>query len=208
MTKRRYALLALLILTVVMSAGCSPAWISGVQGLLPAIQTAVMAVAAFVAALNGKTVTAAFSATVQRISTDVAGGINDLKTLLADYQNGPDQTTLGKIQAVLNGILANLQSILTDTSITDTATVSKLTQLVGLAVIAAQTILGFLPAIHFTMTNRAHFSDGDLKRADKNAKASLDFAGRMLRQEYEAARTTVTDSADVNAALAALPLMP
>lgn len=184
-------------------AGCSAAWLGAVSGLLPALESVVSAAIAFVLALEGKTVPASVSAAIQKIGADIQAQIANVQTLIADYKNAASTGLLSQIQAVFQGIIDNLGSILTAFQVSDTATVSKLTQLVGLAVAAAQAIVALIPMVINKMASGA--SHAELEADDKLAAVSVGNFQKGLKEGYVHVVTEPTANADVNAALDSLP---
>lgn len=183
--------------------GCSAAWLSAVSALLPALQAAVTAAISFVIALEGKTVSAAVSQAIQKIGVDIATEITNVQTIIADAKNAADPTVIGQVQAVFQSILSNLNGILSGLSITDSATVSKLTSLIGLAVAAVTAILGLIPVVQAKLA--AGLSKEELHADDELAANHVKTFEQGLKDGYHVIVTTPTANADVNSALAGLP---
>jgi hypothetical protein len=212
---RKFWIVLGLLEVVVLLMGCSASWLGAVSALLPALEAAVNAAIAFVVALEGKTVPASLTAAVEKIGSDIASQIANVQALLADFKNAAVATQnslLGQIEALFQGILTNLQSILAGFNITDTATVSKLTQLVGLAVAAAQAIIAFIPLVQTKLAQLAaqpgitrEQQDEALRAEDKFATKQINSIHNGLKEGYVDIVTGVTTSTDVNTALAALP---
>ncbi len=199
----RFFLVFGLLQVAVLLAGCTAAWLGAVSALLPALETAVTAAISFVLALEGKTVSASVAAAIKKIGDDIAAEVVNVQTLIADFKTSSSTTVLGQIQAVLQGIMTNLSSILSAANITDTATVSKLTALLGLAIAAAQAIFGLIPLVTTAMVSGA--SKAVLQAQDKEAAVHIKNAHKGLQSAYKIIRTTATQNAKVNAALATLP---
>lgn len=183
--------------------GCTAAWLGAVSALLPSLEAAVSAVIALVMGLEGKTVPVSTSAAIQKIGSDIAAEITQVQTLIADFKASASTGLLSQIQAVLQGILTNLADILSGANVVDSATVSKITALVGLAVAAAQAIIGLVPLVAKAMTSGA--SDAVLEAQDKEAAAHIGNVHKGLQEAYSVIRNTPTESADVNTALESLP---
>lgn len=200
---RRFLLVFTVLQVCVLLGGCTAAWLSAVNSLLPALQTAVSAVVAFIAALEGKTVSTAFVDAAKRVQADVAASITNAQTLIGDFQKTASTGLLSQIQAVFQGIVDNLNSILTGLSITDSATVNKLTALVGLAVAAAQSIVALIPVVYAKLESGA--SHAALEAEDKVASNAIGEAHKLLKSTYHAIVSEPTESEPVNAALSVLP---
>jgi hypothetical protein len=199
----RFLMLFVMFQTVILLTGCSAAWLSAVDGLLPALSAAISAALAFILSLEGKTVPASVTAAIQKIVADIQEQITNVQQLIADYQNAASAGTLAQIQAVFQGISTDLSNILADFNVTDPATVSKFTALVGLAIAAAQAIIGLLPLVTAAMSSGA--TKEVLAAQDKEAAQHISSAHKSLQGAYVVIRTTTTPNADVNSALAALP---
>lgn len=200
---RRFLLCFAVLQTVVFVAGCSASWLGAVSALLPALESAVAAAVSFVMALEGKTVPAAVSAAVQKIGNDIAAQITNVQALIADYKAAASTGLLSQIQAVFQGITANLASILSAFNVTDSASASKLTALIGLAVAAAQSIVALLPLVMAKLASGAPASE--LEAEDKMAAASVGAVKKALEENYVTIRSAPTDNEAVNEALASLP---
>jgi uncharacterized protein (DUF697 family) len=145
--RKSHLLLLCLCLSVVCLTGCTATWLTAVGAALPTLAALVKAISTFIAALSGKTIADNVSAAITKITDAIQAQITNVQALIAAYKASADQTTLGEIKAVLTSIVSNLGSILTGFSITDSSTVSKLAQLVGLGVAAVQAILALVPLL-------------------------------------------------------------
>ena len=195
--RRTHLLLLCLCLCVVCLTGCTSTWITAVGAALPTLSALVTAIATFIAALAGKTVAQNVSDAIAKITADVQAQITNVQAIIAAYKASPDPTLLGEIKTVLNAVLANLSSILTDFSIVDSSTVSKLAQLVGLGVAAVQAILALVPLLSPAKT--ATLTEDEAK--------TLELHHSAFKATYNHIRTTVTGETDVDAALATLEPM-
>jgi ABC-type multidrug transport system fused ATPase/permease subunit len=186
--------------------GCNAAWVATATNvLLPALKVAIMAIATFVTTLNGKTLTQSFVNAVNKVTTDAVATIGNVMTLVGEFATDPSPTLLGKISDLLTALVSSLSQIMTGVSISDPATVSKLTMLISLAVAAAQAVLAIIPVVQTAMPALATMSDAQKLSLSSRTDKRLKNAHQELADEYEAIRTEPTANADVNAALAALP---
>jgi ABC-type multidrug transport system fused ATPase/permease subunit len=183
---------------VILTTGCTATWISAIGAALPSLSALVTAIATFIAALSGKTVTTAVSNAIAKITADIQTQITNAQTLISAYKNSANQTLVGEISAVLNAIVANLSSILTGANITDAATVGKLAQLVGLGVAAIQAVIALIPLL---TPAAAALTEGEVK--------TLELHHNAFKSTYNSIRTTPANppSGDVDAALATLQPM-
>lgn len=202
---RRFLLVSSVIWAACLCAGCAAAWIGAINALLPALGTAIDAIAEFVLGLEGKTLSATFVAGVQKVISDVQTEIQNLQTILASVTGTVTASVTQQIQAALNAIIANLGSILSGASITDSATVTKLTQLIGIGVSAVQAILALVPILTARLAVDPAPTPEELASTDKLATQSVKHIHDGLKEAYKTVVHTPTESAEVNAALESLP---
>lgn len=199
---RKFITLFLFLETCILLTGCSAAWLGAVSAMLPALETAVVACISFVAALEGKTVSADVAAKIKQIGSDIQAEIANVQQLIAQFQANADSGILAQINAVFSGITTNLGNILSAANVTDSSTIAKITSLVGLAIAAVQAITGLIPVATQKLKSA---SKSELAHYDKVAAVSVDNAHNGLKEAYKIVRDTPTENADVNAALATLP---
>lgn len=202
---KRFIGLFLLFNLVLMCTGCTAAWIGAIQALLPALSAAVSAILSFVMALEGKTVPASVSNAIQKVVADIQTELKNVSTLVADVQVG-GAAVISKIQAGMQSVLSNLGSILSGLSISDDSTIRKVTELVGLAVAAVQSILAIIPlALKVAEAPKGQISNALLESYDHTTANNLKNTHKAMQTTYTAIVTTPTESMDVNTALEALP---
>lgn len=199
---QRFILLFVLFNAVLVLGGCTTAWIGAVQALLPALSAAVSAILSFAMSLENKTVPSTVTATIQKIVNDVQTELANLKTILATASSG-GTTVLAQIGTILNSILTNLSSILSGLSISDSSTLQKITELVGLAVAAVQAILAIVPLAQAKLAEGP--KEAHLEAFDKAVAVNIKATHKAIQQAYHATVTGETTSIAVNEALAALP---
>jgi hypothetical protein len=200
---KRFAILFCMLQVPLLLMGCTAQWLGAISALLPVLNSLVSAVVAFVLSLQGKTVPPAFAAMVQKVQTDIAGEITNIQALIAQFQANASTGLLSQISAVMSAIVTNLSSILADSSITDSATVSKITQLVALAVAAAQSIIALIPVVSAKLTSGA--TPAQLEAEDKFAAKGINDAKKSITESYSAIVSEKTGQPEVDAALAKLP---
>ena len=202
---QRFFLIFALTQIVLFASGCTAAWITAAQGLVPLISGGVSAILSFVLALQGKTLTTEQTAGIQKITADVNTQLTNLSTLLADAAKNATAGIVSQIQSVLSGITANLQSILSGFNVTDPATTSKLTEFVQLAIAAVGAILTVVNGVGVLLPHMGNLSQQALEDGDKHAATFLGNAKQGIEQAYSVARNTPTASVEVNEALLATP---
>jgi hypothetical protein len=198
---KKFAGLFVLLNLVLFLGGCTASWIGAIQGLMPAIQAAITALFSFIGALEGKTIPASVTAFVQKLEQDVSTELTNVSSILATITANASQSVLSQIEAVFNTIITNLNSILSGLNVTDSSTIAKITDLVGLAVAAVEAVLTLIPLAMKAST----LSEEEQVHADKAATNSIKNTHKVLQQTYHTVVTTPTENVDVNTALAALP---
>jgi hypothetical protein len=139
--------LLLICASLLLLCGCSATWVGALAAGLPTLLGMVTGIAAFIAALIGKTIPADVSTEMQTITGDVDTELQNAESLISQYQSAPGTNLIAQIQAILTGVIAKLGSILSGFNITDPETLSKLTVMIGLAVEAAQALLALIPLL-------------------------------------------------------------
>jgi hypothetical protein len=200
---KRFLLVFAILQLALFGAGCTASWITAANALVAPLSAAISALFSFIAALENKTVPASVNTAIQKIGADVQVQLANLKTLLSTAASNASAGILSEIQAVINGIVSNLNSILTGFSITDSATIAKITQFVGLGVTALQAILALVPLFGSELAGKLSPLAAEL--ADKHAAAALNVASTTLQETYAAIVAEYTTEAAVNAALDTLP---
>lgn len=199
----RFLSVFFLLNAILFMTGCTSAWIGAIGGLLPSIQAVVTAIVAFIAALQGKTVSSATNAAIQKWQQNVATEIANAQTIIAAIKQGATPTLLSEFQAVMQSVLQQFNSILAGVDVTDPSTVAKLTQFVGLGVAALNAILALIPMAVQKLNAKA--SVEELKHYDKLGAKSTTQALTTMKETYAAILTEHTVNPDVNTALDGLP---
>jgi hypothetical protein len=196
-----------LTLTIIESllalTGCTSTWITAIGALLPSLAAVVNAIVAFAAALQGKTVSPAFLAAVQKWQQNVATEITNAEAIIAALKQSASASVISQLQVVMQSVLSQFQSILNGLDVTDASTIAKLTQFVGLGIAAVNAILALLPLAMQKLA--ANPSAEELKHYDKLGASLTTQAENTMKETYVAIITEHTASADVNTALDALP---
>ena len=199
---RLFALLTLIELCCFL-VGCTSTWLSAVSGLLPSIVAVVNAIVAFVAALQGKTVSSAAYAAIQKWQQNIAQEIANAQSIIAAIQQNASSTLIAQFQAAMQAIEQNFNSILSGIDVTDSATVAKLTQFLSLGIAAVNAVLALIPMMLSKIAANAPLEE--LKHYDKLGAQTTVNAVKVMKETYTAIVEEPTDSMDVNAALATLP---
>jgi hypothetical protein len=203
MKVKRLLLVVGLVGLVLCSAGCASAWIRSVDSLLPGIVAVINAVFVFAAALLGKTVSQEVFDAIQGWRDSLLDQLANAKEILAAIKNDAQAVLLKQFLAVMEAIREQLQSILQGLAISDSVTLTKITQLVGLAIAAVRAIDALIPVAVTKLEE--HASDKELEQYDALAAKGTSEAVRAMREAYSHIRLEQTKNPEVNAALEAMP---
>jgi len=140
-----------LVLCVTMTlAGCSTNWITEAEQVVAALIPAAANIIALVAALEGKSVSAADLQTIQNAGTQAGADLQLIQSLITAYQTA-DATgkpgILNQIQVAINAVQANLQGLLGGLHIKDAATQTKITAVIGIVLSEVQSLAAIVPLV-------------------------------------------------------------
>jgi hypothetical protein len=200
----RIFLIAIVLQACVYLSACTSAWLTSVSAMLPAISAVVSAIAAFVGSLQGKTISANFYAAVQKWQQNISTEIANVQNIIAQLKAQTTPTLISDLQTAMSAISSEFQSILNAADVTDTATVAKLTQFLGLGIAAINAVLALIPSV-LSALNKPQPSQKELAQYDKLGAHATTAALKTMQETYAVILTEHTDNADVNAALDALP---
>lgn len=183
--------------------GCTSAWLATVSSLLPTILGIAEAIVSFVSGLEGKTVPAGTTAAMQKWEQNLANLITNVQSIIAQIKQSATQTLIGELQTGMAAVQTSFSSLLASFNVTDSATVSKLTEFVNLGIAAVNAVLAFIPMVVSALDKK--FSDAELKHYDQIAAKATQNAANTIKETYVAIVDEHTVNADVNTALDALP---
>lgn len=174
--------------------------------MVAALVPAAANIIALVAALEGKSVSAADLQTIQNAGTQAGADLQLIQSLITAYQTA-DATAkpgiLNQIQTAINAVQANLQGLLTGLHIKDAATQTKITAVIGIVLSEVQSLAAIVPLVQ---------TEGSGVREQGSAKTSI--AGRVkvpltaseFVKSYNATLTARTGNADLDRATAGLKI--
>jgi hypothetical protein len=193
------AFMLLVAVIILPLAGCGvPAWLSDASSIITLVGASVASIASFVAGLTGNTALAAALAVVSTWITKVQSGIEDLQTLITQYQASPSTGLLATIESALTDVQQNLA---TDFSNLGLPT-SVLSVIGGIAGLASNLLAQWSAAITGikTATTSEEFREATARLttlADALPTAQTDF-----RNAVNALLSSSTGDPEVDAALA------
>jgi hypothetical protein len=142
--------IALVLCLTMTLAGCSTAWIGDAEDIVAALIPAAANLIALVAAIEGKTVSAADLQTIQNAGTQAGADLQLIQSLIAAYQKADAATQpgiLNEIESAIGAVQSNLQGLLTGLHIQDAATQAKITAVVGLVLSEVQSLAAIVPIV-------------------------------------------------------------
>ncbi len=142
--------MALVLCMTLVLSGCSTNWITQAQEIVTVLIPAAANTVTLVAALQGKSVSAADLQTIQNAGTQAGADLQLIQSLIAAYDKADAATKPGLLKQIESGIQAvqqNLQGVLPALHIKDTATQAKITAVVGLMLSEVQALAAIVPVI-------------------------------------------------------------
>lgn len=193
---------ALVLCLTMMLAGCSTAWIGQAEEIVAALIPAAANLIALVAALQGKTVSAADLQTIQNAGTQAGADLQLIQALVAAYQKADAAAQpgiLNQIESAIGAVQGSLQGLLPALHIQDAATQAKITAVVGIVLSEVQSLAAILPVLKAGPT----LSQSTRKDGTPNvAKAPL--SASEFVSSYNATITAKTGNAVLDRATAGL----
>lgn len=127
-------------------------WVQIGLSLIATLAPTIPGIIAAFAKLVGKTLTAAQQAKIAGYFTKVTDLLTQIQQQITAFEANPVSGTISIIKQLVTDLqsVLNLQTILADLNITDSATVQKITGIVNTILGIATDILGVLPALKIT----------------------------------------------------------
>ena len=142
--------LGLVLCVTVTLAGCSLNWITEAEQVVAALIPAAANIITLVAALDGKSVSAADLQTIQNAGTQAGADLQLIQSLITAYQTA-DATAkpgiLNQISAAINAVQTNLQGLLEGLHIQDAATQTKIQAVVGIVLSEVESLAAIVPLV-------------------------------------------------------------
>jgi hypothetical protein len=150
--KTKRLLIVPVMAVVLVAAACSTSWIQTAEQYIQIIVPAVEDVVGVLQLAGVKGVSSTAMTTVSNYAQQATTDLQSIGTLLTQYNSANATTTTQQITAAANDAKQNLNLILPALHITDTATVTKVTAAVNLAVNTIAQLQALLPATSTTPT--------------------------------------------------------
>jgi hypothetical protein len=196
---------ALVLCLTITLAGCSTAWIGEAQEIVAALIPAAANVIALVAALEGKTVSAADLQAIQNAGTQAGADLQLIQSLIAAYQKadaGTQPGILNQIESAIAAVQSNLQGLLTGLHIQDAATQAKITAVVGLVLSEVQSLAAIVPIVKDSTQSQ----NARLNGAPRTVVTKAPLSANEFVKSYNATMTAKTGNAELDKATASLEI--
>lgn len=161
--------LALVLGVTIALAACSTAWIAEAEQIVAALIPAAANIVALVAALQGKSVSAADLATIQNAGTEAGADLQLVQSLITAYQKADEAAKpgiLNQIQAALMTAQAGLKGVLPALHIQDAATQAKITAVLGIVISEVQSLAAIVPVVNGQVAVAANNTPGPGQRSE------------------------------------------
>jgi hypothetical protein len=193
----RGAVVLVLCLTMTL-AGCSTAWIGQAEEIVAALLPAAANLVALVAALQGKTVSAADLQTIQNAGAQAGADLQLIQSLIAAYEKADAAAQpgiLNQIESAIGAVQGNLQGLLPALHLQDAATQAKITAVVGILLSEVQSLAAIVPVLTKTPTLTA-------KGAVRVGHPKAPLTASEFVKSYNATMTAKTGNAELDRATA------
>jgi hypothetical protein len=141
-----YGVLAVGMTLSVFAFACNTSWIQTAEQYIQVLTPAIEDVVGILALAGVKGVSSTQINQVSSYASQATTDLQDIDTLLQQYNSADAATTAQKITAAANDAKANLNLILPALHITDPTTVSKVDSAVSLAVDTITQLVALIPA--------------------------------------------------------------
>jgi hypothetical protein len=205
------AVLALVLCSTLIWTGCSTAWVGQAEEIVAALIPAAGNIVTLVAALQGKSVSAADMQTIQDAGTQAGADLQLIASLIAAYQKADAATKpgiLNQIESAINAVQGNLQGLLPALHIKDAATQAKITAVIGIVLSEVQSLAAILPMVKagaetptFAAQNAARMG-----QPGQNSHPKIPLSAGEFVASFNATLTAKTGNAELDRATAWLEI--
>ena len=203
------AVLAVVLCSTLIWTGCSTAWVGQAEEIVAALIPAAANIVTLVAALQGKSVSAADMQTIQAAGTQAGADLQLIASLIAAYQKADAATQpgiLNQIESAINAAQTDLQGLLTALHIKDPATQAKITAVIGIVLSEVQSLAAILPMVKagaaLTPNENPHVS----QKTRDMGHPKTPLSANQFVASFNATLTAKTGNADLDKATAGLEI--
>jgi hypothetical protein len=198
------AVLALVLGSTLIWTGCSTAWVGQAEEIVAALIPAAANIVALVAALQGKSVSAADLQTIQSAGAQAGADLQIVQSLITAYQKadaGAQAGILNQIQSAIDAVQANFEGLLPALHIKDAATQAKITAVVGIVLAEVQSLAAIVPLVK-AGTEAAHV----LQKTQGVGHPGVPLSAGAFVDSYNATLTAKTGDVELDRATAGLKI--
>ena len=205
------AVLALVLCSTLIWTGCSTAWVGQAEEIVAALIPAATNIVTLVAALQGKSVTAADLQTIQNAGAQAGADLQLISSLIAAYQKADAATQpgiLNQIESAINAVQGNLQGLLPALHIKDAATQAKITAVIGIVLAEVQSLAAILPMVKAGATSGAIQAEIQNRHpvTQNVGHPQVPLSASQFVESFNATLTAKTGNADLDKATAGLEI--
>jgi hypothetical protein len=197
------AVLALVLCSTLIGTGCSTAWVGQAEEIVAALIPAATNIVTLVAALQGKSVSAADLQTIQNAGTQAGADLQLIASLIAAYQKADAATQpgiLNQIESAINAVQGSLQELLPALHIKDAATQAKITAVIGIVLSEVQSLAAILPMV------KAGASVQMAAKVAAKSKTKSPLSASAFVASFNSTLTAKTGNAELDKATAGLEI--
>jgi hypothetical protein len=198
---------AVVLMVSLILSGCSMDWIGEAEQIVAALIPAASNIVALVAALQGKSVSAADLATIQNVGAQAGADLQLIESLIAAYQKadeGAKPGILNQIQSAIGAVEGNLQGLMPALHIKDAATQAKVTAVVGLVLAEVESLAAVVPLVQGNAA--AKIPTLAAKGAAGMGHPRIPLSANEFVKSYNATMTAKTGNAALDKATAGLQI--
>jgi hypothetical protein len=195
------ALMAALLVGTLTLTACSTAWIGEAEQIVAALIPAVANLVTLVAALEGKSISAADLQTIQNAGAQAGADLQLLQSLIGEYEKADASAQpglLNQIEAAMSAVQLTLNGLLPALHITDVAAQAKITAVVGLLISEVESMAAIVPLVN------PGASPGMMAMASRQVKKQPPLTASEFVNSYNATITAKTGNAELDHASAGL----
>jgi hypothetical protein len=210
------AVLAVVLCSTLIWTGCSTAWVGQAEEIVAALIPAAANIVTLVAALQGKSVSAADMQTIQDAGTQAGADLQLISSLIAAYQKADAATQpgiLNQIESAINATQGNLQGLLPALHIKDAATQAKITAVIGIVLSEVQSLAAILPMVKAGTTSASSGLQAEsqnshpvAQNATREGHPQAPLSASQFVASFNATLTAKTGNADLDKATAGLEI--
>lgn len=197
--------MGLVLLLSIALSGCSTNWIGQAREIVSVMIPAAANLVTLVAALQGKSISAADLSTIQNAGTQATADLQVIQALMSAYESA-DETAkpgiLNQIQSAIGAAQGNLQGLMLGLHIKDAATQGKIVAIVGLLQTEVQSLAALVPLVQEQAAGAR--VRGAAVRTAVQTKAPLSADGFV--KSYNSVMTTKSGNAELDRATTGLKI--